>query len=148
MHSASEWPPNPALQLSAIVRQQGVHMKLKVMLFVFSVLLFPVTSLAEPNTRWTLSSNPSSTKSQPIGEAAERLKLKSEWACTIAKVSYGAGYQARQTQCKKGQEEIEFSTQCGEKGPKDHTQVRFRDPQTEKLLDFIEVSCVYEDVGR
>ena len=75
-----------------------------------------------------------------IDDTVQKIELKDGWSCVVRPTSFGGWYEARQTTCQNDDKIIDFSVQCESNRPKDHAQIRFRNPKG-KHLDFIEVGC-------
>jgi hypothetical protein len=99
------------------------------------------SALAESRVEWFISYIALNGGSLLVADEARTFQLKGDWQCTVSAVSHGGWYEARQTVCRKGDEQIEFSVQCERQRPEHHTQIRFRDAFTDKMQDYIEVAC-------
>jgi hypothetical protein len=99
------------------------------------------SALAESRVEWFISYTALNGGSLLISNEARTFPLKGDWQCTVSSVSPGGWYEARQTVCRKGDEQIEFSVQCERQHPEHRTQIRFRDASTNKMQDYIEVAC-------
>ena len=81
------------------------------------------------------------TRRLKLSDSAQQITLKGEWKCSVSDTSKQLpAYEARHVGCGKGTEIIEFTVQCEQSRPKDHTQLRFRNKDGQ-VTDFIEVSC-------
>ena len=107
------------------------------------LLSCPVALRAEARVTWSVVNGELDRRGNAllIGDGPQRIELGSGWSCVVGTTSKALPlYEARQTACTKGSEAVEFSVQCEPNRPKDHTQIRFRDPQG-RLVDFVEVWC-------
>lgn len=83
------------------------------------VLTFAVISciglsaaLAESRVEWFISYMALNGSSLLVADEARTFQLQGDWQCTVSAVSNGGWYKARQTVCRKGDAQIEFSVQC------------------------------------
>lgn len=96
----------------------------------------------ENSVDWYVSYEELGGNSLMITDEPQLAKLNNGWSCNIGEPSkHLLAYEARSTNCKKGDEAFEFLVQCEGNHPKDHVQIRFRNPDSGRLTDFINVSC-------
>jgi hypothetical protein len=119
------------------------------MLRSFALLLSTVAIGVQPHARtapsrifwYTDYSNPVSRNSVvELGSEARSIRLNPGWVCAIPALKRARTFEARTTVCRKGADAFEFTVQCDRSRPKDHVQIRFRNPAG-TIADYIEVGC-------
>lgn len=109
------------------------------LLLILCVVSSKVVSAEYSFTWYAGSFKPGSSDGSTINitltAGANSLKLANRWVCEINSVSQLG---ARQTICKKGDDEVSFSVQCDQTRKSDRGQIRFK---SNSKSDFIEVGC-------
>lgn len=111
------------------------------------LLGFATSASGAASVQWSVSHQTLNERgnSLSVGDEVQPIRLNGGWSCSIGATSKQLpSYEARETTCSNGDKSFKFSVQCERQRPRDHTQIRFANPQG-RPVDFISVSCEFRE---